>query len=227
MRLYNLQGEVITSIQTNSAHSLLSLASTNCGDLVYTDTTTVNIVKNKKIHEVIRLQRWYISNICSTSVGDLLVIMSKGNVQTKVVRYSGSVEKQVIQFNEKSQPLYSRGGLKAISENKNKDICVADFWGRAVVVVDHAGQFRFTYNGKQSISRGEIRPFGITTDSQSRILAAGMVNNGIHILDQDGQFLGFISSCIIHFPDGICVDSRDNLFVAERNGKVKKIKYCI
>lgn len=182
-------------------------------------------MKNKKIHEleVIRLQRWYISNTCSTSVGDLLVIMSKGNVQTKVVRYSGSVEKQVIQFNEKSQPLYSRGGLKAISENKNKDICVADFWGRAVVVVDHAGQFRFTYNGKQSISRGEIRPFGITTDSQSRILAAGMVNNGIHILDQDGQFLGFISSCIIHFPDGICVDSRDNLFVAERNGKVKKI----
>lgn len=102
IRLYNLQGEVITSIQTNSTHSLLSLASTNCGDLVYTDTTTVNIVKNKKIHEVIRLQRWYISNICSTSVGDLLVIMSKGNVQTKVVRYSGSVEKQVIQFNEKS-----------------------------------------------------------------------------------------------------------------------------
>lgn len=105
--------------------------------------------------------------------------------------------------------------------------CVADFWGRAVVVVDHAGQFRFTYNGKQSISRGAIRPVGITTDSQSRILAVGMVNNGIHILDQDGQFLGFISNCIIHFPHGICVDSRDNLFVAERNGKVKKIKYCM
>lgn len=121
IRLYNLQGEVITSIQTNSTHSLLSLASTNCGDLVYTDTKTVNMVKNKKIHEVIRLQRWYVSNVCSTSVGDLLVIMSKGNVQTKVVRYSGSVEKQVIQFNEKSQPLYSRGGLKAISENK--DMC--------------------------------------------------------------------------------------------------------
>lgn len=120
MRLYNLQGEVITSIQTNSAHSLLSLASTNCGDLVYTDTTTVNIVKNKKIHEVIRLQRWYISNICSTSVGDLLIIMSKGNVQTKVVRYSGSVEKQVIQFNEKSQPLYSRGGLRPLVKTKTR-----------------------------------------------------------------------------------------------------------
>lgn len=94
-------------------------------------------------------------------------------------------------------------------------------------MVDHAGQFRFTYNGKQSISRGEIRPVGITTDSQSRILAVGMVNNGIHILDQEGQFLSFLSSCIIHLPHGICVDSRDNLFVAEKNGKVKKIKYCM
>lgn len=105
--------------------------------------------------------------------------------------------------------------------------CVADFWGRAVVVVDHAGQFRFTYNGKQSISRGEIRPVGITTDSQSRILAMGLLKKGIHILNQDGQFLSFISNCIIHLPDGICVDSRDNLFVAEKNGKVKKIKFCM
>lgn len=43
--------------------------------------------------------------VCSTSSGDLLVILnSNSNTQTKVVRYFGSKEKQVIQLNEEDNP---------------------------------------------------------------------------------------------------------------------------
>ncbi|XP_048742512.1 uncharacterized protein LOC125656002 [Ostrea edulis] len=231
MKCFNVQGTVINTIKTKSGEWPRDIAVTNDGDLVYSDVTTktVNKVKSGQTEEMIKQQGWKPSQLCVTSSGDLLVTMySDDKTQSKVVRYSGSTEKQTIQYDDEGKPLYSgKATIKYISENRNLDICVADLRAGAVVVVNQAGKLRFRYIGHSSAAKNEaFKPRGITTDSQSQILTADRDNHCIHILDQHGQFLRYVDNCDLKDPFGLCVDKSDNLFVAEiSRGNIKKIKY--
>ncbi|XP_062592892.1 uncharacterized protein LOC134254377 [Saccostrea cucullata] len=218
MKLFGInQGSLLKSIRTKSGFYPSNITVTKSRDLVYTDHNerTVNIVKNEKIEEVIRLQNWIPRGVCSTSSGDLLVIMDSDYKQTKVVRYSGSTEKQTIQFGDKSKPLYSPSSfyLRCITESRNQDICVPDDKINAVVVVNQAGKLRFRYTGHTPAPKNKpFSPRGITTNSQSHILTADINNDCVHIIDQNGQFLRYID-CELSYPCGLCADTNDNLLL--------------
>ncbi|XP_078327882.1 uncharacterized protein LOC144623352 [Crassostrea virginica] len=229
MKLFNLQGELIKSIQTESGNKVMDIAVTRGGNLVYTDykDKSINIVTDEQIQQLVKLQGWKPYGICCSSFDDLLVIMdSDDKEETRVVRYSGAMDKQCIQCDEQGQPLFpsvTSFDYRYLTENRNLDICVADNSNGAIVVVNALGELRFRYTGPPS-TKETFHPRGIATDSQGRILTADSDSNLIHIVDQDGHFLCFVGNCGLQRPWGLCVDSNDNLIVAEyKTGKVKKI----
>ena len=224
MRLYNLQGELLKSVKTKSKNGPQDIALTLSGDLVYTDynNRSINLVRDTRIQTLITLQGWKPLYLCSTSSDELLVIMNSDNEkQTKVVRYSGSEEKQSIQWDDQFKPLYTAGYTKYLSENRNFDICVADNAANAVVVVSATGKLRFVYSGTPATKKS-FNPVGIATDSQANILTSS--HSSIHILNQDGKNLKIIDHLDLWGVWSLCVDCSDYLFVNERK-KVKKILY--
>nr|XP_022307852.1 uncharacterized protein LOC111113853 [Crassostrea virginica] len=108
----------------------------------------------------------------------------------------------------------------------NLDICVADTGTQAVVVVSAAGKLRFRYTRTYHFPWRSFYPVGITTDSLANILTFDLKNNRIHIIDQDGHFLRYITNFFLTSSVAFCVDSRDNLFMTDWYlSKVKKIQY--
>lgn len=232
IKQYDVHGKLVKSFKTKSGNIPNDITVTMSGEIVYTDEDrrTVNVVKNGKIREVIKLKRWRPLKLYSTSLGDILVIMDHSDYnQSKVVRYSGFEEKQNIQFDDNGRPLFSSGYYsKYICVNINLDICVADCVSQVVVVVSQDGILRFIYKGSPFLTKEPFKPCGIVCDSQSRILTVDNTTKSIHILDKDGQFLCYIPNLDLQGPFALCINANDNLFVAEcHTGKVYNIQYCM
>ena len=112
-----------------------------------------------------------------------------------------------------------------MSENNNGDVCVSDINADAVVVVDKTGRVRFRYDGTPARREKSFGPRGIVTDTLSQIIVADYINDCLHILDQNGQFLRCVDDCGLEKPNNLSVDSEGRLWVGCDKGEIKVIKY--
>lgn len=199
-----------------------SISVSKDGDFVYCNSlsNSVNVVKNNIDENLINLHDWSPLGVCCTLSGDILVSMIHIRNPPKVVRYNGTIEKQIIQFDERRKPLFSFDENLYIIENQNRDICVS--CEENVVVVSEIGKRRFRY---PSEGMHPFSPKGLATDSYCHIFIADNRGDRVHIIDQAGKFLRYID-CRIRNPWELCIDAESFLFVANEYGEsILKIKY--
>ncbi|XP_052692068.1 uncharacterized protein LOC128170160 [Crassostrea angulata] len=221
----DLQGNQLQKIQTSGESGGYHTVTPD-GDLIYTDrkNKVINrITADNTITEFMKTGNWEPLSIHSSHInGDILVGMNKDN-EAKVTRYNKTgTEIQNIQRNDKGQPLYIDPYY--ITENINGDVCVPDWYKQAVVVVDKSGQHRFSYTGQGL----EFNPYGICTDVLGHILVCVALNDTVHLLDQDGQFLSVLltSQQGVERPCSVYVDDDNNLWVGQsRTNTVAVYKY--
>ncbi|XP_062587121.1 tripartite motif-containing protein 2-like [Saccostrea cucullata] len=237
INLVNKRAFVLQKIKTNSDVVVLS---TNLEhEPVFTgnplDDTKVYIYRNGKVDILMDLVDWSPRGLCHTGAKDLLVSMrSKDRSQSRVVLYTDNIQKQVIQYEKKEMPLFSTGyrsrGLLRLTENRNGDVCIADFHANAVVVVDASGKFRFRYLGNlgklaPSSQYKEFQPSVIAANINHQILVGDFANDIIHIIDLDGNFVRFIKHPC---SAGLSIDSEENLVIGEYyTGKIRFVKYLL
>nr|XP_022307063.1 uncharacterized protein LOC111113256 isoform X1 [Crassostrea virginica] len=180
------------------------------------------------VRTVVDLGQWRPRGLCHSASGNLLVSMrSSDGSQSRVVRYSGTIETMVIQNDRQEKPLFSVGASNVLllTENGNGDICVADNAGKAVVVVNPSDELRFKYQGNTSPKPKykSFQPSNIATDVNQQILINDDPNDIVHVIDKDGNFLRYIE-----YPcnGGLSIDSEHNLIAGnQKSGEIRIIRY--
>ncbi|XP_062568368.1 uncharacterized protein LOC134230556 [Saccostrea cucullata] len=230
IRRVDIHGSVQESITTQCPFCPGAISVTRQGELIYSDyfNKTVNIVRRGRSEVLITPpQGWGPWGLCCTRSGDILVNVNS-NKQNKIICYQGKTMNQEIYKDEHGNTIFKEGYTMLISlaENNNGDICVTDFNADIMVVVDKTGRVRFRYDGTPPRREKSFNPRYIVTDSNSHIIVADYNNACLHILDQDGQFLGCVDNCGLDKPSGLSVDSEGRLWVGLcDSGEIKVIQY--
>lgn len=218
----------LTLKQVNVNKGPTDISVTRTGDLVYGIKleNTIFILKQDKAEVLINLHDWKLLSLCITECDELLVCMvDKMRNRCRVVRFDQVSEKmQIMQYDQHGNSLYTPGMLnKHIEENRNGDICLADFDAGEVIVTDKAAWIRFRYIGRP-LSQKDVKfcPSGIATDSGANILVSDSLK--VHIIDKNGQFLHFLNIACSN-PLRLAIDEYDNLYIAEVHGNVKMVRY--
>lgn len=225
--ILNEEGGCLDTIQTTTGLDMpAGLAVMDDGTILYSDYChkRVRIMKSDKSEETLCRVEGKPNGICCTRSSDVIVCLqdcfeSKG----KVVRYdhNGNLKQEFMHQYLKSPT--------AVCENINYDICITEESMRKVIVIDKEMDIRFMYDGNVKSSEFmKFTPRDICSDSFGQILVADFSNRVIHMIDEDGHFIKYLltKEDELSYPHGLCVDSENRLWVAERfSKKIKVFQY--
>ncbi|XP_062572155.1 uncharacterized protein LOC134234112 [Saccostrea cucullata] len=205
------------------------LSSTKEGELMYSDwhSRSIYVVRNEKTEKLITVPTgWFPDRLCCTRSGDILVSLSKKDHKKpqKVICYQGQRVKLEVEKDEHGDLIFAAGSNSLyVAGNNNGDICVSDANAQRVIVLDKTGRrVRFIYDGSPVTSRTlSFGPHHIVTDSLSQIIVAEPGVGCIHIIDQNGYFLRFVEKTNLSYINGLSIDSKKRLWIA--NGETKEV----
>lgn len=166
-------------------------------ELIYRDKNQniKKLCKDTKTRTLIEKPRTPWEKRCvyiSPSTGDLLVGMYiyEPDLNEAILNRYNDAGRQIQSIPHNDTAFFSNPHY--ITENRNGDIVVSDFWLHAVVVTSSGGIHRFSYTGPSAGS--EMLPHGVCTDSLSHILVCDDNTKTVQMLDKDGHFLSVLLS---------------------------------
>ncbi|XP_061186272.1 uncharacterized protein LOC133194307 [Saccostrea echinata] len=229
--LTNTAGDRLYHLTDRSGSGYGGLYTVNgISDLIYVDEdrniTKLSKDKGTKYILIKYTEPWKPRCIyCSPCNGDILVGMRNADSDTaKVSRYNDTGElSQTIHHNNSGQELY--GIPRYITENRNGDVIVSDYYFEAIVVIEREGKHRFSYTGPPVGPR--VAPRGVCTDALSHILVCDYNTNTIQMIDKNGQFLSLILTDQQEEPYSLGYDDRAHLLWvgSNRNNRVCVYRY--
>lgn len=117
-----------------------------------------------------------------------------------------------------------------LNDNGNRDICVADYAGKAVVVMNGSGDLRLKDGGHNLSAQLKYNMFNlkaIVSVINHHLLISDEWNNFVYIINRDGNFIRYIECPC---TGGISVNTDQNLVVELTTWGIHFIKtsrkYC-
>ena len=115
-------------------------------------------------------------------------------------------------------------------QNYNSDVCVVTLECKEedgkeagqICVFFEEGDLKFIYEGCGK----PFLTFDICADSLCNIICANAIDDNVHIIDSNGQFLKYLFTKETCIPDIRCIALKDNiLWVGSENGEVRTYRY--
>lgn len=122
------------------------------------------------------------------------------------------------------------GAPYRVAEAPNKDLLVTDREeGKLRVTrVDQEGCRRYIYTGPKEVKlKQSFNPLGLCCDRAGNLLVADWGNHCVHLVDNDGEFKGFILSQRdgLFKPNAMAMDKSGQLWIGDGNATVRVYKY--
>ncbi|KAK3106653.1 hypothetical protein FSP39_024594 [Pinctada imbricata] len=158
----------------------------------------------------------YIKDITTSSKGEILQITSKGGITQRYGHTEGHTDRVLV-------------NPYRVAQNVNMDLCVVDVIDKEIrvrlVVLSIKGHRKFSYTGQQSLKEKFVSD-DVVCDHRGRILVTDLYNHAVHLLSEDGHFLGLILTKQSPLWRPRCMGLHcDTLWVGCEKGVVRVYKY--
>ena len=220
LRLVDRNGKVLRTRQTKNRP--FTLAITSSGDILLCprgdDSMTVMKLRADGTEcPLLDVSPSCINGVSVTEDGDILVCSSDGRVMR--CNGDGGNVRQIYDGKKNDTALHA-------IELPDSNICISDFANKAFVIIDKNGKILKQINKPMGVEI--FSPWGLACDSLGNILSVDYDNDRVYIISQNGEVRKLVGkSHGIKDPQWLAVDSDDNMWVAQRDGNIKVVKYLV
>ena len=218
LTLVDNTGRVLETRQTKNRTN--ALAMTSAGDIIHSpnkdDSRTVMKLKADGTEEpILNISSSFIKKVSVTEDDNVLICIGEG--QVIICDIDGRNVRELYTGKKKLSAFHA-------IELPDRNICISDQVNKALVIVDRDGNVLKTI--AKPIGHKSYSPLSLACDSMGNILSADENNDCVYIVSQKGDFRELVGNTHgIKEPWSLAVDCDDNLWIAQRNGYIKVVRY--